>query len=59
MKEIFKNLVQLRLPVLGAKNEWRAVQKLQQLDIPTLEIMAYGSQGCNPARLKSFLLTHL
>ena len=28
-KEIFKNLVQLRMPILGAENEWRAIGKLK------------------------------
>jgi lipopolysaccharide core heptose(I) kinase len=27
-KEIFKNLLQFRLPVLGARNEWLAIQCL-------------------------------
>ena len=35
-KEIFKNLFQLRLPVLSAKNEWQAIQKLHHLHIQAL-----------------------
>ena len=27
-KEIFKNLLQLKLPVLGARNEWLAIRQL-------------------------------
>ena len=30
-REILKNLLQFRLPVLGARNEWRAMQRLQAL----------------------------
>lgn len=56
-KEIVKNLLQLRLPILGAKNEWLALQRLKQLHIPTMQAMAYGERGCNPARRESFLLT--
>ena len=56
-QEIFKNIFQLRLPVLGARNEWLAIQRLHTLAIPTLEIVGYGSRGLNPARLKSFLIT--
>lgn len=56
-KEIFKNLLQLRPPVLSAKNEWRAIEKLHHLSIPTLNIAGYGARGFNPARLKSFLIT--
>ena len=35
-KEIFKNLVQLRLPILGAENEWRAISKLKSLGLATM-----------------------
>lgn len=56
-KEIFKNLLQLRLPVTSAQNEQQAINKLQSLKIPTLEIMGFGQKGINPARKHSFLLT--
>lgn len=56
-KEIFKNLLYGRLPVLGAKNEWLAIQRLQQLDIPTMHLVGYGCSGWNPAHLKSFIIT--
>lgn len=56
-KEIFKNLFQLRLPVLGAKNEWLAIQRLQTLGIHTQEIVGYGCRGLNPAHRQSFLIT--
>jgi heptose I phosphotransferase len=56
-KEIIKNLLQLRLPVLGAKNEWRAVQRLCDLGIATMQVVAYGQRGWNPAHHESFLLT--
>jgi UDP-glucose:(heptosyl)LPS alpha-1,3-glucosyltransferase len=55
--EIAKNLLQLRLPVLGAANEWKALQKLSALDIPSLQALAYGVQGRNPARQESFIIT--
>lgn len=56
-KEIFKNLLQLRWPVLSARNEWRATQYLKKLNIATLETVGYGCRGINPARLQSFLIT--
>lgn len=56
-KEVFKNLFQLRLPVYSAKNEWKAIQKLDALHISTQKIMGYGSRGCNPAKIQSFLIT--
>jgi len=56
-KEIFKNLLQLRLPVLGARNEWRAIQVLQQLGVDTMTLVAYGERGLNPAHRQSFVIT--
>jgi len=56
-KEIVKNLLQFKLPILSAKNEWRALQRLEELGVPTLKLTAYGARGLNPARMQSFLLT--
>jgi heptose I phosphotransferase len=56
-KEIFKNLLQLRLPVTSAKNEWRALQHLPKINIATMQVAGYGSRGINPASKQSFLLT--
>lgn len=56
-REIIKNLLQCRLPVIGAKNEWVALNKLQALNIPSLIPVAYGEQGNNPATKKSFIVT--
>lgn len=55
--EIFKNLFSLRLPILGASNEWQAIQRLEQLQIETMRIAAYGQQGLNPAIQRSFIIT--
>jgi heptose I phosphotransferase len=56
-KEIFKNLLQCRLPILSAENEWQAISRLQSLNIKTPEIVAYGCRGNNPATRQSFLIT--
>ena len=56
-REIFKNLLTLRLPVLGARNEWLAIRKLEQLGIDTMHVVAYGERGRNPARRESFIVT--
>jgi len=56
-KEIFKNLFQLRLPIISAKNEWLAIQCLHGLNIETQIIAGYGKRGWNPASMKSFLIT--
>ena len=55
--EVLKNLVRLRLPVIGAGNEWRAISRLQELGVPTLHAVAYGSRGWNPASRQSFVVT--
>ncbi len=56
-KEIFKNLLQFRLPVFGAKNEWQAINLLKKLRIHTLTTAGYGQRGWNPAHIQSFLIT--
>lgn len=55
--EILKNLLQLRLPILGAQNEWRAIQKLNELGITTMTAVGFGSRGWNPATRESFIVT--
>lgn len=55
--EIVKNLCSLRLPVLGASNEYHAIRRLEQLNLATMAIAGYGSRGWNPARRQSFLIT--
>ena len=55
--EIVKNVVQLRAPVLGAENEWRAIEHLHALDMHTMTLVACGKKGWNPARQLSFLIT--
>lgn len=55
-REIIKNIMQLRAPILSAKTEWLAIKKLQALSIPTPPLMAYGERGKNPATRQSFIL---
>jgi heptose I phosphotransferase len=56
-REIFKNLLSGRLPILSAANEWKAIQRLSQLNVPTMKLAGYGCEGFNPATLKSFIIT--
>lgn len=56
-REIFKNLLQLKLPVLGAGNEYHAIRLLEQVGVPTMTPCAYGSYGSNPAKIESFIIT--
>jgi heptose I phosphotransferase len=55
--EIIKNLLQGRLPVLGADNEYLACLRLAELGIDTMTPVAFGERGINPARKLSFLIT--
>jgi heptose I phosphotransferase len=56
-KEIFKNLLRFRLPVLGAGQEWRAIRRFEELGVDTMTLVAYGQRGWNPARQQSFVVT--
>lgn len=56
-KEIIKNLLQLRLPIVSAKNEYAAIKRLQTLNIPVPEVVGYGCRGINPASRQSFIIT--
>jgi heptose I phosphotransferase len=55
--EIAKNLLRCRLPVLGAQNEWHAVQRLATCGVDTMRVVACGCRGRNPARQSSFIVT--
>ena len=55
--EILKNLVSFRLPILGAKNEYLAIQALTELGVPTMTAAAYAERGWNHAQRESFLIT--
>lgn len=56
-REIIKNFLYLRIPVLGASNEWYALNHLAALGIPSLTVLAFGRKGLNPARQQSFVVT--
>jgi len=56
-REIFKNLLTAKLPVLGAGQEWLAIQRLQEVAVPTMTAVAYGECGSNPADQRSFIVT--
>lgn len=56
-KEIIKNLISLKLPILSARNEWEAIEKLKSIGIDTMSCVGYGSYGINPAHIKSFVMT--
>ncbi len=55
--EIVKNLLTAKAPVLGAGQEWRAIQRLHEVGVPTMTAVAYGERGANPASQHSFIIT--
>lgn len=56
-REIVKNLASARLPVLGATNEWAAIRRLETLGVDTMNAVAFGTRGANPATQHSFIVT--
>jgi len=55
--EIVKNLLSAKAPVLGAAQEWQAIQRLTAAGVSTMTAVAYGERGSNPARQHSFIVT--
>lgn len=56
-REFWKNIFQLRLPVVSAERECLAIQKLKQLGIPTMNLVGFGERGFNPLKKESFIIT--
>ena len=57
LKEVVKNLISLRMPVLGADREWLAIHRLQALNVDTMTGVAFGQKGLNPLERTSFIIT--
>lgn len=55
--EIFKSLLSLKKPVLGALTEVNAIRKLGEVGIATTPLVGYGVSGSNPASQQSFVIT--
>lgn len=55
--EIFKNLMQLRAPIISATNEKVAIEAMEKLGVDTMSLAGFGCRGHNPAMRQSFLLT--
>lgn len=55
--EVLKNLSQLRLPIVSALSEVRAIEAVTAAGLHTMTIAGYGERGLNPARIESFLIT--
>lgn len=57
LSECLKNWFSGRMPVMGAKPEWQAIQALNQMGILTTPLVGYGKQGLWPFTQHSFVLT--
>ncbi|WP_336220094.1 lipopolysaccharide core heptose(I) kinase RfaP [Citrobacter amalonaticus] len=57
LKEIVKNLLSLRMPVLGADREWNAIHRLHNLGVDTMHGVGFGEKGLNPLTKTSFIIT--
>lgn len=55
--EIIKNWLTLKAPVLGAGQEWTALERLHQVGVNTMTAVAYAEKGANPATQHSFIIT--
>lgn len=55
-REVFKNLLCFRWPVLDAGNEWRGLRRLRQLNIPAPLALAMARSGRNPAARTSYIV---
>jgi len=56
-KEIIKNWLSFKKPVLSAMTEVGAIKAVTSLGVETTPLVAYGARGCNPAGVQSFMLT--
>ena len=56
-KEITKNLALFKLPIVGAKQEFLALSRMQILGINGPKVKSYYSKGFNPSKRNSFLIT--
>ncbi len=57
VKEIAKNLLSLRMPVLGADREWNAIHRLSECGVDTMHGIGFGEKGANPLTKNSFIIT--
>ncbi len=56
-KEIIKNAARGRWPTLTAEPEYQAIQRCEELGVPTVRALAFGVRGRFPAGLQSFIIT--
>lgn len=55
-REIFKNWMVLKRPVLGARNEFEACRHLEQAGVTAPTVAAFGESDDSPAQRSSFVM---
>ena len=55
-REVFKNVLYGRAPIVSAEPEWRAIEQLNQAGVTTPGIAGKGLRGSAPANLESFIV---
>jgi heptose I phosphotransferase len=55
-REVMKNLVYGRAPIISAEPEWRAIEKLNRAGISTPAVVGKGLRGKAPANVESFVV---
>lgn len=56
-RHILGQWLRLRRPVVGAATELCAIRRLEQLDLATMKVAAFGERGRSPAARRSFIVT--
>jgi heptose I phosphotransferase len=56
-REVWKDWVQFRPPIVSARTEWEAIERAEKLGIATLRVAGKGERGHSPAHVESFLIT--
>jgi len=56
-REILKNILVFKSAALGAKQEYKAIRKMEKAEILVPQVCAYATDGINPAKMNSFIVT--
>lgn len=56
-REVWKDWLQFRPPIVSARTEWEAIERVQRLGLATTTVVGRGERGRAPARVESFLIT--
>ena len=56
-REVWKDWLSFRPPIVSARTEWEAIERAQRLGIATVTVAGKGERGRAPAQVESFLIT--